>query len=127
MKKKRRFPLALSILLPTILAIVLGLGGIYTGAYFVIQDSSYQAAVTNDNTDLHTLQSSFTSDEEENIIGYACSPIVKKYEDNKPDKPFVPVRKRIRRDNPIELLHPALCSLQRTTPTLCHHLRWHFL
>ena len=89
MKKKRRFPLALSILLPTILAIVLGLGGIYTGAYFVIQDSSYQAAITNDSTDLHTLQSSFTSNEDANIIGYACSPIVKKYEDNKPEKAFV--------------------------------------
>ena len=83
--KKRRFPLSLAILLPTIVAIVLGLGGIYVGAYFAMRDSAYQAAVHDDAQELGTLSSILEDDDPEHVgVSYGLVPVIEAYEANKP-------------------------------------------
>lgn len=89
MKQKRRFSLALSILLPTTLALVLGLAGIYTGAYFVIRDSAKEASINDDRNDLTAL-CDILLDQGSNLIGYGCTPVVSQYESVKPSGPLTP-------------------------------------
>ena len=87
--KRRRFPLSLAILLPVLLLLTMGLAGIYLGAYFVIESSSRDAALRSDEEDLNTLNDVYTTNDYA-LLGYAVTPLIQVYEDNKPEGQFVP-------------------------------------
>ena len=102
MKKHRRVSLSIAILVPTILAFVLSLGGIYAGAYFVLQDTASQIAMDDDTKDLATVNSIY-SDGDYGILGYSLTPVVDAYEENKPAAPFTP-------GSPEELAYRAIIA-----------------
>jgi|GEM_PF-1057173 len=87
--KKRRFPLSLAVLLPTFLAVITSLGGLYLGGYFVLRETAFETAVKDDAQDLGNLDELY-SQEEYASVGYGLLPVVEAYRNNKPQGPFTP-------------------------------------
>ena len=87
--KKRRFPLSLAVLLPTLLAVITSLGGLYLGGYFVLRDTAFETAVKDDVQDLGNLNE-FYSQQDYASVGYGLMPVVEAYRNNKPQAPLTP-------------------------------------
>ena len=87
--KKKRFPLTLAILLPLFAAILLGEIGLYFAAYFVLNDTVTQNAITDDQTDLAQIKEEVSGNNYA-MLGYSLVPEIYTYEQNKPAAPFVP-------------------------------------
>ena len=82
--KSRRFSLSLSILLPSLLVGILGMVGIYAGAYFTLRRSAYSATVNDDKKDLPAINHLFWTLNDYAALGNAVVPIIESYEANKP-------------------------------------------
>ena len=86
--KRRRFPLALAFLLPTLLLLAAIEGGIYLGGYFVLRDTATDTAVKNDANDLLDMRALLADDDTTTgtmtVLSYALPPVVRAYESHKP-------------------------------------------
>lgn len=83
MKKKRRVPLTVSILVPLFILIVLGEVSLYLGAYFVFTDTLISHACRDDASDLGALDE-YLSGNEYTMVGYGVTPVINAYKEHNP-------------------------------------------